>query len=674
MQWRRDLWLAILTIGTVAFVVGERILSTSDEPGLVTPVLVIGAMTAPMAFYAACRGLHFTVPTWVVVASMAIAAALGSVMSGLLGYYALADLGPVATVAVSLVEESVTLLVPLAALFALPTRRASDGLLVGAAAGGGFAVAQTVGYLVTLPSVVGPAAHDVLVRGLLAPAAQLAWGAITALALWLAAQEHWNGRSLRRLVLAITGVVALHALWEGVHGVPGRLLLTVLSGVLLGWVVVRTVARRGVSTRVLSRSGVSSARVGAGGKPGSAPAKPGSAGSHPGGAGAHPGGAGTRPDGSGARPDGAGVGSGGAGAKSGRGMPGGAGVRSGGAGVAHRAEVKADGAGGAEPGGAGVAPRAGGAAAPVEGREAVGAPAGTVAGGTVAGGTVAGGTVAGGTVAGGTVAGGTVAGGTVAGGTVAAGTVAGGATSGMAAAVASEHAVVEAPLRTAGGAVVAELTLTDAHSAVETLVDAEVAPEPTHTVANETLGAVESTDAALPAVTPVTEVNTEPLQAPLTGLAEGEWEQTLPAGSTDIPAAEHPAVNAQEPRSTAPPTPKKPRSTAPRTTPRTPDEPLPTAPRTASKPLSDAPRTAEKPHPTAPRTADKPLSDAPRTAKAPRSTAPRTADKPSGTKKPNGARKPGPAAPRAKKSNAPRPASRAATTEPNQARPTSETD
>ncbi|GAA0263219.1 PrsW family glutamic-type intramembrane protease [Cryptosporangium japonicum] len=254
MQWRRDLWLAILTIGTVAFVVGERILSTSDEPGLVAPVLVIGVMTAPMAFYAACRGRHFTLPTWVVVAAVAIAAVLGSVMSGLLGYYALLGLGPVATVAVSLVEESVTLLVPLAALFALPTRRASDGLLVGAAAGGGFAVAQTVGYLVTLPSVVGPSAHDVLLRGWLAPAAQLAWGGITALALWLAAQEHWNGRSLRRLVLAITGVVALHALWEGAHGVAVRVLLTVLSAALLGWVVVRTVARRGVSTRVLPRS------------------------------------------------------------------------------------------------------------------------------------------------------------------------------------------------------------------------------------------------------------------------------------------------------------------------------------------------------------------------------------------------------------------------------------
>lgn len=253
MQWRRELWLAVLIIGSGTFVAGERILAASNEPGLVTPILVIGVATAPVAFYVACRGHRFTLPGGVVVAAAVSAAVLGSAMAGLLGYYALVGLGPVATVGVALAEESVTLLVPLAVLFALPTRRAADGLLVGAAAGAGFAVAETAGYLMTLPSIVGPAAHDVLLRGLLAPAAQLAWGGIAAAALWLAAQEHWNARALRRLVLAMSGVIALHALWESVDGVATRTALTVLNGVLLGWVLTRTTSRRGVPTRVLSR-------------------------------------------------------------------------------------------------------------------------------------------------------------------------------------------------------------------------------------------------------------------------------------------------------------------------------------------------------------------------------------------------------------------------------------
>ncbi|MFG1920534.1 PrsW family glutamic-type intramembrane protease [Cryptosporangium sp. NPDC048952] len=251
MQWRRDLWLAVLAIGTAAFVVGERILAASGEPGLVTPVLVIGVVTAPTAFYAACRGMHLTLPTWAVVASAVVGAVLGSVLSGLLGYSALVSLGPVATVAVSLVVESVILLVPLAVLATrLLGRRASDGLLVGAAAGAGFAVAQTLGYLLTSGD------HSVLVRGLLAPASQLAWSGIAASALWLAAQEHWNARALRRLVLAVSGVVALHALWESVHGVPARVVLTALNALLLGWVTLRTTSRRGVPTRVLPRPAV----------------------------------------------------------------------------------------------------------------------------------------------------------------------------------------------------------------------------------------------------------------------------------------------------------------------------------------------------------------------------------------------------------------------------------
>ncbi|GAA3386735.1 PrsW family glutamic-type intramembrane protease [Cryptosporangium minutisporangium] len=301
MQWRRDLWLVVLAIGAGAFAAGERILAASDQPGLVTPVLVVGLATAPAAFYAACLGrqLRFTLPTWVVVASAAVAALLGAGMAGLLAYPVLDELGPVSTVAVALVKESVTLLVPLAVLFALPTRRAADGLLVGAAAGVGFAVAETVGYLVTSPDVVGPTAHAVLVRGLLSPAAHLAWAGIVAAALWLAALEHWSGRALRRLVLAMSGVVVLRALWESADSVPVRVLLTALSALLLGWVMVRIIGpRRGVPTRVLARPGA--ATDGAA----ESPARPAAA------AGAHPAApVGARPAApAGARPVAAGVG------------------------------------------------------------------------------------------------------------------------------------------------------------------------------------------------------------------------------------------------------------------------------------------------------------------------------------------------------------------------------
>ncbi|MFI5955514.1 PrsW family glutamic-type intramembrane protease [Cryptosporangium sp. NPDC051539] len=255
MQWRRDLWLAVLAIGAGFFAAGERLLAASDLPGLVTPVLVIGLGTAPAAFWVGCvaRSMRFALPTWVVGFAALAGAVLGATFAGLLGYPVLDSLGIVAGLAVALVKVSVTMLVPLAVLFALPSRRAADGLLTGAAAGCGFVAAETVAYLVTASSSVGPTAHAVLVRGFFGSAAYLAWGGIAGVALWLAAAEHWSGRAVRRFVLALVGVVVLHALWDGMDGVPGRLALTVLSvGVLAG--VMAAAARRAVSSRLLPRT------------------------------------------------------------------------------------------------------------------------------------------------------------------------------------------------------------------------------------------------------------------------------------------------------------------------------------------------------------------------------------------------------------------------------------
>ena len=240
MQWRRDLWLLVLAIGAGLFVAGERTLAATNDPSLITPLILIGAATAPAAFTALSYGreLRCTLPAAVLVGVAALAGLFGAAVAGLLTYGTLNSLGPLPTLAVALVEEGVALLVPLAALWVFASRRAMDGLLVGAAAGAGFAAAETLSYLITsLVGGGGAIGHELLVRGLLGPAAHLAWTGIAATALWLAAQERRSARSLRRFVLAAAGVVLLHTLWEIASPVPLRLGLTAVSVALLGWVV-----------------------------------------------------------------------------------------------------------------------------------------------------------------------------------------------------------------------------------------------------------------------------------------------------------------------------------------------------------------------------------------------------------------------------------------------------
>lgn len=246
MQWRRDLWIVVLAVGAGLFVAGERVLAATDDPNLITPVLLIGVITAPAGCAAASymRELRFTLPAWVVTGAATVAGLLGATMAGMLGYRTLDRLGPASTVGVALVEESVTLLIPLAVLWVLPTRRATDGLLIGAAAGAGFAAAQTLAHVIIALDrsrdgviLIG---DGLVFRGLLSPAAHLAWAGVSSGALWLAAQEHWGGRSLRRFVLALTGVVLLHALWEGADTILAQTGLTVVSLALLAWALART--------------------------------------------------------------------------------------------------------------------------------------------------------------------------------------------------------------------------------------------------------------------------------------------------------------------------------------------------------------------------------------------------------------------------------------------------
>lgn len=243
MQWRRDLWLLVLAVGAGLFVAGERTLAATENPSLITPLILVGAATAPAAFTALSHGreLRCTLPGTVLAGVAALAGLFGAAVAGLLSYQTVDSLGLLPTLAVAVLEEAVALLMPLAVLWALPTRRAADGLLIGAAAGAGFAATEAASYLVTAlvdgGGAIGTTDHELLGRGLLGPAAHLAWTGIAATALWLAAQEKWNARALRRFVLAAAGVVLLHTLWELADSVPARLCLTGVALALLGWVV-----------------------------------------------------------------------------------------------------------------------------------------------------------------------------------------------------------------------------------------------------------------------------------------------------------------------------------------------------------------------------------------------------------------------------------------------------
>lgn len=89
--------------------------------------------------------------------------------------------------AVGLIEEAAKLIAPVAIVLYTRHRYLADRLLIGVASGAGFAALETMGYafVVRLQSHGNLAVIDdvLFLRGVLSPAAHMAWTGLTAAAL-----------------------------------------------------------------------------------------------------------------------------------------------------------------------------------------------------------------------------------------------------------------------------------------------------------------------------------------------------------------------------------------------------------------------------------------------------------------------------------------------------------
>jgi RsiW-degrading membrane proteinase PrsW (M82 family) len=71
------------------------------------------------------------------------------------------------------------------------------------------------------------------VRGILSPAAHMAWTGLAAAALWRAAVLRWRGPALGRFLLAYVLVVALHTAWDTAGSTTVYVVLSAVSLTLL---------------------------------------------------------------------------------------------------------------------------------------------------------------------------------------------------------------------------------------------------------------------------------------------------------------------------------------------------------------------------------------------------------------------------------------------------------
>jgi RsiW-degrading membrane proteinase PrsW (M82 family) len=229
------LWLPVLIGGVALFELLQQTLMATQDPNYVPALILVGAVVVPATFVVFIYGrrLPYDVPGGVLTITALTGGVIGIVIAGTLEYATLRKLGTLPMIGVGLIEETSKLVIPALILLWGRYRRPADGLLIGVASGAGFAALETMGYgFVALIATHGDlSAVDgvLLLRGLLSPAAHMAWTGLTAAALWSAAASHWSRPAVLRLVGAFILAVALHTAWDSIGTITGYIILAVIG-------------------------------------------------------------------------------------------------------------------------------------------------------------------------------------------------------------------------------------------------------------------------------------------------------------------------------------------------------------------------------------------------------------------------------------------------------------
>src|SRR5690242_583498 len=219
-QPKTGAWLRILLVGLLLFIVSVVVFGITQNPNLFPTVALIGNFLVPVSYVAFFyERRHMSQVTLV-------STARAFFYGGVLGVFAAALLEPIfiqsltftSAFVVGLIEEFAKILGVLVVARHHRHDAEIDGILLGGAAGMGFAALESSGYVFTAFVESGGSLSDLVVvtllRGLLSPVGHGTWTAILASVLFregTSSRFRVNGA----VIGAYATVVVLHGLWDG---------------------------------------------------------------------------------------------------------------------------------------------------------------------------------------------------------------------------------------------------------------------------------------------------------------------------------------------------------------------------------------------------------------------------------------------------------------------------
>jgi RsiW-degrading membrane proteinase PrsW (M82 family) len=223
---KRYKWWKLLIIGLIIYIVGLIVLVLTQNTNLFPSIVMLGNFLIPV-IYVAFLYQKRTLSN----VSMPMTTA-GFFYGGFLGVFAAAILEPIfiqnidfsTAIFVGLIEEFAKILGVLVIFRNREHDLSLDGLIIGAAAGMGFAALESSGYAFTTflnsGGSLSSTVYITLLRGVLSPLGHGTWTAILA-AILLRESEPRKFRVNLRVIGAYVIVVVLHGLWNGIPSVIG---------------------------------------------------------------------------------------------------------------------------------------------------------------------------------------------------------------------------------------------------------------------------------------------------------------------------------------------------------------------------------------------------------------------------------------------------------------------
>ncbi len=215
---RQGTWWRILVLTLLFYAVGLVLLILTGNPNLFPTVVMLGNFAVPASFVAFLferRRDSLSLPT--VLLTIFYGGVVGTFAASLLEPLLIGNLTVPALFEVGIIEEFAKILGVL--IIARHHRHTSeiDGLILGAAAGMGFAALESVGYaftaFLTSNGSLSATVTVTLLRALLAPLGHGLWTAILAAILFRESLPY-RYRINWKVAVAFLGVSFLHGLWD----------------------------------------------------------------------------------------------------------------------------------------------------------------------------------------------------------------------------------------------------------------------------------------------------------------------------------------------------------------------------------------------------------------------------------------------------------------------------